>query len=129
MSNEVKQTTAQPELARAGSIQSEAFTPRVDILETQDELLLLADLPGVRPDDMDLRFENGELLLHGRCPARLRDTHSVHAEYAVGDFYRAFTIGEDIDPDKIAAELKNGELTVHLPKSEKVKPRRIAVRG
>ena len=54
---------------------------------------------------------------------------SVHGTAAVGDFYRAFTIADGIDPDRIAAEMKNGVLTVHLPKAEKVKPKRIAVHG
>jgi HSP20 family protein len=121
--------TPKPDVARPDTFSSVVFTPRVDILETDNELVLLADLPGVRPDDMDIRFEKGQLLLHGRYPQRPRDAQSARTEYGVGDYYRAFTIREDIDPDRIAAELKNGELTVHLPKAEKPKPRRIPVQG
>jgi len=124
-----KQIPGQPDVPRADSAWSMVFTPRVDIVETDNELVLMADLPGVGPDDMDVRFEKGQLSLHGRCPQRPRDAQSAQAEYSVGDFYRAFTIGEDIDADRIAAELKNGELTVHLPKSDKARPRRIAVQG
>jgi len=105
------------------------FTPRVDILETEDELTLLADMPGVRPEDADVRFENGELVVHGRCPDRHAERSFLYAEYGVGDFYRVFTINEDVDSSKIAAELKNGVLTVHLPKAEAVKPRKIAVKS
>jgi len=105
------------------------FTPRVDILESEDELTLLADMPGVRPEDADIRFENGELIVHGRCPDRHAGKSFLNAEYGVGDFYRAFSISEVVDSSKIAAKLKNGVLTVHLPKAEAVKPRKIAVKG
>src|SRR5262249_53001981 len=103
------------------------FSPRVDILEHRDELLLYADLPGVTAENLDIRFENGELMIHGRCPARRDDVRYVTQEYAVGDFYRAFSISEVVDASRISAELKHGVLTIHLPKSEKVKPKRIAV--
>ena len=105
------------------------YTPRVDIVEMEDELLLFADLPGVKPQDVDVRFENGELVLHGRCAPRQQEVDYLLSEYGVGDFYRVFTVTEDIDADKISAELKNGVLTVHLPKAEVAKPRRITVTG
>lgn len=105
------------------------FTPRVDIYETKDELLLYADMPGVKPGDADVRFENGELVLHGRFTANTDGRNFLLQEYAVGDFYRAFTITEDIDASKISAEMKNGVLTLHLPKAEAVKPRKIAVKA
>jgi HSP20 family protein len=117
-------TVARPEATRGVT-----FTPRVDIVETPEELWLCADLPGVRPDAVDVRFENGELLLHGRCPQRQSGVNYLASEYEVGDFYRAFAVSEAIDSDKISAELKNGVLTVRLPKSEAVKPRKISVKG
>lgn len=131
MTNEltVQQTDAQANGARAAVVQSLTYTPRVDILESEDELLLVADLPGVKPGDVDIRFENGELSLHGHCQPRQNGADYLLAEYGVGDFYRAFTISSDVDADRIAAELKNGVLTVHLPKSERLKPKRIAVKG
>lgn len=115
---------AAPERIRDGL----SFTPRVDIVETREELLLFADLPGVRPDDLDIRFENGELALRAKCPARHEGVNYVLNEYGVGDFYRAFTISETIDSSRIQARVKNGVLTVHLPKTEKAKPKRIAVK-
>lgn len=124
-----KPTTSQPNCTGTNALPGVVFTPRVDILETDDELVLIADLPGVRPNEMDVRFESGQLVLHGHCPPRQCNGEPVSSEYAVGDFYRAFAIHDDVDPDRIAAELKNGELTVHLPKSTKAKPRRIAVQG
>ena len=105
------------------------YTPRVDIVETEDELILVADVPGAKPDSVDVRYENGELTLHARCNPRQTETNYFLCEYGVGDFYRVFTLDESIDADKISAEIKNGVLTVHLPKAEAVKPKKIAVKG
>ena len=105
------------------------FTPRVDIVETDEESLLLADLPGVKPEDVDVRFDNGELIIDGRCAPRGQGATCLLSEYGVGDFYRAFSISEHIDWQKISAELKNGVLTVHLPKAATVKPKKITVKG
>jgi HSP20 family protein len=105
------------------------FTPRVDIFESDTELTLLADLPGIRPEDVDLRFEKGELLLHGRIPTRHPEKQMSLNEYDEGDFYRAFNIHESIDSSRITAECKHGVLTVHLPKQEKARPKQITVRA
>jgi HSP20 family protein len=105
------------------------YTPRVDVVETEDDLILFADLPGVKNDDVEIHFENGELFLQARCGHRQSETRYLVNEYGVGDYYRAFTINQDVDADKISADLKNGVLTVHLPKSAAVKPRRIPVKG
>jgi len=105
------------------------YTPNVDILETKDEVQVIADMPGVSNDSIDLHFENGELYLHGSVPERQpRDQQYLLREYATGDFYRVFRITEEIDAEKISAEYKDGVLCLHLPKVEAVKPRKIAVR-
>jgi len=114
-----------PERLREGV----TFTPRVDILETDKELILVADLPGVRNEDVELRFEKGQLVLSGHVNPRLGDKQVVLREYDEGDFYRAFAIHESIDATKIEASCKQGILTVHLPKVEAVKPRQIAVKA
>ena len=129
MSTSLQNSEPRTDVARPENTQSVLYTPRVDILEREEELVLFADMPGVKPDDADVRFENGELVLHGRCTPRSFGDAAVASEYGVGDFYRAFTISEDIDAQKISAELKNGVLTVHLPKVEAVRPRRIKVTG
>jgi HSP20 family protein len=116
---------ARPEATRGGVF----FTPRVDIVETEAELTLYAEVPGVRPEDVDLRYEKGELLLHGRVQPRPGGRTALLQEYEEGDFFRAFTIHESIDAGRIAAECKNGVLTVHLPKVEAARPRQITVRG
>jgi HSP20 family molecular chaperone IbpA len=105
------------------------FTPRVDILETDKELLLFAEMPGVRSEDVDLRYENGELVLHGKVAPNLGNRPMLLQEYEEGDYYRVFRIDETIDPTKIEAECKNGVLTVHLPKVEAARPRQVKVRG
>jgi HSP20 family protein len=114
-----------PERTRSNAV---TYTPRCDILETADELTVYADLPGVQPGDIDVRFENGELAIYAKCAPRHEDVNYLACEYGIGDFYRAFAINEAIDADKIAAEFKQGVLTVHLPKSEAVKPKKIAVK-
>ena len=101
----------------------------MDILESEDELLLFADLPGAKEDDVDIRFGSGELTLH----ARRQPTDVGQGQWLwgneTGDFFRAFTISEQVDASKIWAELKSGVLTLHLPKVEAAKPRKITVRG
>jgi HSP20 family protein len=105
------------------------FTPRVDIYENDQELTLVADVPGVRPEDVELRYDRGQLFLHGRVQTRHPQANFLLAEYDEGDFYRVFEIHESIDSGRISAECKNGVLTVHLPKAEAAKPKQIAVRG
>jgi HSP20 family protein len=105
------------------------FTPRVDIYETEQELLLYADVPGVKAGDVDLRFERGELILQARVQSKQRPGQMLINEYEEGDFYRVFQIHESIDHTRIAAECKNGELIVHLPKTEAAKPHQVQVRG
>ena len=104
------------------------YVPRFDIWEGEEELLLYGDLPGVSVEDLDIRFENRELTIHGKVPAR-HEGEFLIGEYGTGDFHRTFTVGESIDAEKISAEMKHGVLTLTLPKSEKVKPRRIKVQA
>lgn len=109
--------------------QGQLYLPSVDILEDRDELLLIADVPGATSEHIDIRFENGELTLHARVEPRTaaEPVRDVWREYGVGDFHRSFQLGESIDNAKIHAEVKDGVLTVHLPKTEAIKPRKIAV--
>jgi HSP20 family protein len=117
-----EQTT--PERTRGGFF----FTPQVDIFENEKELTVFADMPGVHGDDVDLRYENGELVLHGRWRPHEHQGNFLLREYEEGDFYRVFHIHESIDSTKITASCKNGVLTIHLPKVEAAQPRQIKVR-
>lgn len=121
---ELQRTDVNTESARAVTL-----SPRVDILETDDEMRLVAELPGVKPEDVDIRFENGELTIHGRREPSHQGLQRAQWEYEVTNYFRAFRVNERIASDKIHAELKNGILTVHLPKTESARPRRIAVKG
>jgi len=105
------------------------FTPRFDIFENENEYVLLGDLPGASPEDLDVKYENQELTIHGKVPHRCTGGGCFAEEYGVGDFRRSFSIGEVIDGSQIAAELKNGVLTVRLPKRAEAKPRKIQVRS
>jgi HSP20 family protein len=105
------------------------YSPRFDVWENEDEMVLYGDLPGVMPEDLDVRFEKPVLTIHGKVNPRHNDIKFLCGEYGIGDFHGTFTIGEAIDSEMISAELKNGVVTVHLPKNEKVKPRRIEVKS
>lgn len=118
-------TADQPELTRSG----QTYVPLVDIIERDEELLLLADVPGARADGVDINYERGTLTLHARVEPRQTDAHFVLQEYGVGDFVRTFQIGEGIDADKIRAEMTDGVLTLHLPKSQAARTRKIKVQG
>lgn len=122
---EMTPVTAKPEDTHPGA----AALPLVDVLETDEELVLVVDLPGVQPSDVDIRFENGELTLHGRRAFQ----HSGHKPLTHGaeiaSYHRTFRVTEKVDASRIHADLKHGVLTMHLPKLEAVKPRRISVRG
>ena len=73
------------------------YVPKFDIWETDEELTLCGDMPGVSADDVDIRFENGQLIVHGKVPPRQLGAQFLYCEYGIGDYYRSFTIGEAID--------------------------------
>ena len=84
------------------------------------------DLPGVKPEDVEGQFENDELSIHGKVGER-DEKKFLRQEYGLGDYCRKFSVGDAIDSTQIKAELKHGVLTVHLPKREVLKPKRIEV--
>jgi HSP20 family molecular chaperone IbpA len=104
------------------------FTPEVDILETADAILLLADMPGVNSKDLDIDLRENTLTLSGLVqPFEAADEEDVIVEYEIGKYYRQFTISEVIDQSRIEAVLNDGVLRLTLPKAEKAKPKKIAV--
>jgi HSP20 family protein len=103
-------------------------TPRVDIHETDREVVLQVDLPGVAVNDVDVRFEDGELHIRGKV-GEPRGGEALAREFAPTDFYRSFRLHEHLSTTEIEAELKNGVLTVHLPKHVKDQPRRVTVKA
>lgn len=105
---------------------SRVYTPRFDLWEGDEEYILYGDMPGVSPERLDIQFEDGRLTINGRVEAS--DRHYAYAEYGIGDFYREFTVGESVDAEQISAEMKDGVVSIHLPKPEIAKPRRIEVK-
>ncbi len=104
------------------------YRPPVDILEKADELLLVADMPGVKSDAIEINFEDGVLSITGKVEPRYGEKINFLAcEYGIGDFHRSFRVSEQVDPNRIHAEYKAGVLTVHLSKAEATKPRKIHV--
>ena len=107
-----------------------SFRPDIDIYETRDEVVLVADVPGASGEDIDLRFEGGVLDVHARVqPRRPENAQYLAREYGVGDFHRTFQVSEDVDSANITAEISGGVLTVRLPKTDVAKPRRIEVKS
>src|SRR6201993_340663 len=108
----------------------QVFVPPSDIYETRDNLVVLAEMPGVAPDGVDITLERRVLTIRGRNaagdPAGYR---RVYDEYADGDYERVFTLSENIDRDRIEATLKDGVLHLVLPKAETAKPRRIELKA
>jgi len=100
--------------------------PPADIYETSEGLVLLADLPGVAPSDLDVRLENNILTLQGKAQHMLT-SEPIYREYELGNFFRQFELSEQVDQEKIAARFQHGVLTLRLPRAEKAKPRQIAV--
>lgn len=119
------------EVTRAERVrQGRTYLPVVDILEKPQELLLMAEVPGARVEDIDVNYENGLLTIQAKAaPRQEENTNYLLREYGVGDFCRSFQIGEGIDPGRIAAEVRNGVLTLHLPKADALMPRKIAVKS
>jgi HSP20 family protein len=106
------------------------FRPLVDIVEKKDELLLIADLPGANSDSIDIHFEDGVLTVEGSVAPRYEPSMNfMLAEYGVGNFHRSFRVSEHVDASRIHAEYENGVLTIHLPKAEQAKPRKIQVQA
>jgi len=105
------------------------WAPAVDIYETENELVLKADIPDVEMKDIDIRLENGTLALKGE--RKFEDEQKTkgfhHAERSYGSFARYFTLPDTVETDKVRAEYKNGVLTLTLPKKEVAKPRQIKI--
>lgn len=103
------------------------FVPPVDILESKNELILLADMPGVPMDKVEIDLNNDQLTIRGTTGYENGSGSMLIHEYAVGDYYRQFTLSNKIDRGKIEATMKDGVLKLVLPKAEAAKPRKIAV--
>ena len=105
------------------------YRPNVDILEKDDELLVLADVPGASADDIDVDFEDGTLTIDAKVAIRNdEDAEYLVREYGVGNYHRTFQVSEAVDGQEISAEYADGVLSLHLPKAEAAKPRKIGIK-
>ncbi|MDR1612999.1 MAG: Hsp20/alpha crystallin family protein [Planctomycetota bacterium] len=121
-----KEEVAMPEgVERFGS--RKAFVPPVDIVDNGKQTVLIADMPGVDQDSIEVMIEKNVLTIKGKPqPIEFQGLQLVYSEYAEGDFERSFTVTEDVDRDNITANIKEGVLTVVIPKARPA-ARRIAV--
>lgn len=117
------------EIAPAQPVERFLFTPPIDIYDSEEGLVLLADLPGVSIQTLELQVQDNKLTLFGRVmPPVPEGAQTRHQEYEVGDFLRSFILSDEVDHERISATMSNGVLKVVLPKAEKGQPRRIEVR-
>ena len=105
------------------------FIPAVDIFENENGITLMADMPGVATDDINIDVRENTLTLTGEIkPFENADETDILVEYETGQYYRQFTLPELVDQEKIDAQLKDGVLTLVLPKAEAAKPRKIEIK-
>ena len=109
----------------------QAWAPPVDIYETEKEIVLKADLPEVKPEDVDIRMENNTLTLRGerRLEKDVKDESYHRVERQYGSFSRTFALPGTVDADKIDARYENGVLRVVLPKREEARPKQIRIKA
>jgi HSP20 family molecular chaperone IbpA len=106
------------------------YRPNVDIVERRDDIVLMADMPGVRAKDVDIDFDKGTLTIHGKVRPRPAEHKAfLRQEYGLGDFHRTFQVSQAIDATNIKARMEDGVLVLTLPKSEAVRARKIAVQS
>jgi len=104
------------------------LTPVVDIIERKEDLYLVADLPGVAEDAVDINVEKNVLTIGARIKEETPEGRAYLREYELGDWRRSFTLSNDIDQTGIEAQLKDGVLRLRLPKAKQTAPRKIKVK-
>lgn len=104
-----------------------SYSPAVDIFETEDALTLLADLPGVKKENLDIDLDDRRLTITGLVDETDARFRPLYSEYGIGGYTRSFELGDTIDRKGISAALKDGVLTLVLPKADRLKPRKIEV--
>lgn len=122
MNTETTKVTQRRDQTPEKLAQRAAVAPAVDIFESKDELLILADLPGVAKEDLSVHFEKGRLSIEGHL-------RNFAADEEPFDYRRSFVVPQGIDADKIAANLQNGVLRLSLPKPAAAKPRQIEIKS
>jgi HSP20 family molecular chaperone IbpA len=117
------------ETKEEGTIPARTFLPTADIFEAEDALHVVLEMPGVEKDNINVSVREGVLNIEGRLDfAKYKDLQPLYTEYNVGNYSRSFRLSTSIDQKKIGAELKDGVLSLTLPKVEEAKPRTIQIR-
>lgn len=127
--NRLFDDTTHPGWARTNGVAQSVWAPQVDIHEDANSITVKADLPGIKQEDIDIQLSNDTLTLSGarKFEDEERKANYVRVERAYGSFQRTFTLGVPVDADKIRASFKDGVLTIDLPKSESIKPKKVKV--
>jgi len=126
ISKEVAQAPAETERTRNRKV----YVPKVDIYETGDSMVLIADMPGVDESSVDLTLEKNILTITGAvAPSSMEGYSLAYTEYDTGDYQRAFTISEEMDRDRIEATVKNGVLKIVLYKAKESKAKKINIKA
>ena len=110
------------------TVPSAAYLPATDIFETDQALTVIMEMPGVRKENVEINVENDVITVEGRIDFSKYDgIRPVYTEYNVGNYVRSFQLSSKIEQGAISAELKDGVMTLVLPKAERAKPRKIAI--
>lgn len=129
LSMENKQELA-PEEEVERTRECQCFVPRTDIYETEDQVIVVTDMPGVNSDSIEITLEKNTLTLNGYVEPDFMEGYSLsHVEYSIGDYQRKFTISNEVDQENIEASVKDGVLRLTLPKSGPAKARKISVKS
>lgn len=116
------------EKKQESTIPARSFMPPTDIHEVDGALTMVLEMPGVEKSNVDISIEDGVLTIEGRLDfSKYEGMQPVYTEYNIGNYRRSFTLSNKIDQGKISADMKDGVLTLVLPKAEEAKPRRIAI--
>ena len=108
--------------------QEQTYMPATDIRETPEAIIMQFDMPGVGKDNVDVKLDRDLLAVTGKVE-RQEQGNILYQEYRIGDYYREFTLSEDLDKDNITAEMQAGVLTLTIGKAERAKPRKISISG
>ncbi len=129
MSEKNTQSIERRDKSNLAETSNDTLVPPVDICEDKDGVTLFADLPGVPKAGLNLHIDKDTLEISGKRTLKTdKESENHYTEMPERDYYRAFTIGEEIDREKISAQLTNGVLKVVLPKAERAKPKKITIK-
>ncbi len=126
--DEIKKSEKQVDRARGKDTRGmPTFIPQIDIYEDPNNITVIADMPGVDKDGVNINLEDDQLTISGKLPSPGESGTILHREYEVGNYFRQFTLSDVIDREKISAKISDGVLTVTLPKTKAAVPRKIEV--